>query len=145
MTNKQERSTTNTRPDLCHFIGKDIKDQFILIERPASSSNTGFYMTLRVKSENNDDQIQLQMYTKNKGTHVFFFSLINEKEKLDKKHSFFAIKKSSAELEKFVNIPLISWETEVTAFFENPFDAETEAGTLQDYTTTMTYKNLLDH
>jgi hypothetical protein len=144
MTNKQERSTTNTRPDLCHFIGKDLKDQFILIERPDSKSSSGFYMTLRVKSENNEDQIQLQMYTKNKGNHLFFFSLINEKEKLDKKHTYFVIKKPSAELEKYVNIPLISWETEVTSFFENPFDAETEAGKLQAYTKTMTYKDLLD-
>jgi hypothetical protein len=78
---------------------------------------------------------------------VFFFSLINDKNKLDRKHHFFAIKKTKEEVDNLSTqnaLSLVNWESEIVVFVKNPFSSDLEADNLRAYTQAMTFKDLLD-
>ena len=79
-------------------------------------------MTLRTKKDSSEDQLKLQMYTKNRNIYTFFFSLIDDKEKLDRKHHFFCIKKTKEEVEALSTqnaSSIVTWETEIVLFVNN--------------------------
>lgn len=87
------------------------------------------------------------MYARNRTHYVFFFSLINDREKLDRKHHFFAIKKTKEEVDRLAALNaecLVEWESDIVLFKKNPFSGKSEAETLRGYTQMMKYKQLLD-
>jgi hypothetical protein len=54
---KNLQSARDQIEDLTYFIRDALKDTFILVE-----DKRGNYLTLRIKKDNSDDQIRLQMY-----------------------------------------------------------------------------------
>lgn len=48
----------------------------------------------RMVHQSLDEQIELQMYYKNKNYYVFLFSLVNDSNKFDKKKNWFFIRKT---------------------------------------------------
>jgi hypothetical protein len=59
----------------------------------------GEYKNIRIQEERNEENIQLQMYTKTKKHYVFVFTLVNDTDKLDTKCTYFAIQKRTDEVE----------------------------------------------
>lgn len=142
-TDQKQGPSIHGQPNqLDYFIRQQLQDHFILVE-----DKRGNYMTLRIKNESSDDQLRLQMYARNKNHFVFFFSLIDDREKLDRKHHFFAIKKSKEDVER-LSIQnaesIVDWESEIVLFVRNPFNRDFEPDNLRAYTQSMTFKHLLD-
>lgn len=79
---------------------------------------------------------------------MFIFTVTDDREKLDRKHTWFAVKKSMADVKNLGDqnsLALIQRETEVTVFNDNAFSGQTEDDVLIDYTTDMTYEDLINH
>jgi hypothetical protein len=92
-TNSNKKSLSNDK--LTHHLPDELNSEFIIVEGKA-----GTYLTLRLNnSYNEDDVVKLQTYYKNKHWYVFFLTLVNESEKLDRKHTYFVIRKSHKEVE----------------------------------------------
>ena len=113
-----------------------LKDEFVLIEH-----KNGSYVTIRFQSifshEDMEDIVTLETYYKNKTHYVFFMSLINESEKLDRKHSYFMIKKTHKEVENMGsnnNISLVTNDTPITIICNNKFKGESEDVMMNAYT-----------
>ena len=141
LTNSNKKSLSNEK--LTHHIPEELNSEFILVE-----GKNGTYMTLRlINNYNEDDVVTLQTYYKNKHWYVFFLTLANESEKLDRKHTYFMIKKSHKEVENMGalnNIPLVSMDENVTIILQNKFKGENEQENLGAYTQNMTYRDLLE-
>mmetsp|Transcript_38034 Transcript_38034/g.58060 ORF Transcript_38034/g.58060 Transcript_38034/m.58060 type:complete len:206 (-) Transcript_38034:3186-3803(-) len=58
----------------------------------------GAYMNVRIKADHNLENIKLQSYFKTKNYYLFFFTLVNEKEKLERKNSYFVVRKTTQEI-----------------------------------------------
>lgn len=58
----------------------------------------GYYLNLRIKDDNDIENIRVEMYNKNDYFYTFFFSLTNDADKFDHKHTYFAVKKSIDEV-----------------------------------------------
>lgn len=81
----------NSQNKPCHnLVPRDHQNDFFFVE-----DKNGQYLSIRFKKPIlKEENITLQYYFKNKAFYVFFFTLTNEREKLDRKHTWFAVKKS---------------------------------------------------
>jgi hypothetical protein len=119
-TNAREPVREDQDPEFEHMtycLERQNSDMFMLVE-----SKGGAYLNIRVKQDHNLEQIHFQMYTKNKTYYTFFFTLINEREKLDRKHTYFAVRKTIKEVEEMGidnHESLIKMDQEVTIFLKN--------------------------
>lgn len=110
----------------------------------------------------NDDKLRLEMYVKNKTHYVFFFSLINDKDKLKRKHHFFAVKKTKDEVDQLGQLnsqTVVTRDTQIIVFVQNKNQDKSDSVNLSNYTMDslpsvgpkgkkarrpMTYQDLLD-
>lgn len=125
------------------FHVKDLqKDTFVIVE-----NSKGLYMSLRIKLEHCTEKLRLQMYTKNKHSYSFFFTLTNEKDKQNVNQHFFAIKKTVKDVEELGlnnNDAIITMDKEITVFVNNEYNNKNEKGNLAAYTQTMPFKDLIE-
>jgi hypothetical protein len=84
-----------TQRQLTHRIEKNYKDMFMVVEGKA-----GRYMNIRIKLDYNTEAVKGIVYFRSKNHYVFFFTLVNEKEKFARKHNYFMMKKSIKEVEE---------------------------------------------
>lgn len=68
---------------------------FMVVEGKA-----GKYMNIRIKLDYNTEDVKCIVYFKSKNNYVFMFTLVNDKEKFDRKHNYFLMKKSIKEVEE---------------------------------------------
>lgn len=133
----------STEPSLhfTHRIPNEDKDDFIVIE-----DVDGFYLNLRIKQDFVFENIRIEMYSKNQYDYTFFFSLTNDSDKFDFKHTYFTVKKSVEEVKQLGadnHKALIYPETLITMFSENKFEFE-DHKVLDDYTRHITFGDLCD-
>ena len=86
------------------------------------------------------------MYNKNEFYYTFIFSLANDNDKLDHKHTYFVVRKTIEEVERLGsdnNEPIIDKHTEVIIFKDNDFKPHDETVLLQ-YTESMCFEDLLN-
>lgn len=128
-----------------HRIAFKDMDQFMVVEDP-----NGFYLNMRIKHEFNYQNvpyvIRVEMYNKNEFFYTFFFSLTNDIDKFDHKHTYFAVRLSIDEvLEKGADnhLPIVDNETECVVFRENDLKAEDDS-ILRNYTQIMNFTDLVD-
>jgi hypothetical protein len=79
----------------------------------------GYFMNLRIKQEWEIENIRVEMYNKNEHFYTFFFSLINDIDKFDNKHNYFAVQKTIEEVNEMGqdnHIPVVDKDTYVTVF-----------------------------
>jgi len=130
---------------LKYSMEADLKDQFILVEAMTKKGN---YLNIKIKpNEHWWSDLQYQMYSRNKFYYVFFFTFVNDKEKLNRKHHWFAIRKTIAEVEAMGDNndhALITMHDDVCVFNENSFDGKDEGDNLKQYTTMMKLQDLVE-
>lgn len=122
-----------------HRIDNEDKENFIVVE-----AANGYYLNLRVKLDHNMENIRMEMYSKNQYDYTFFFSLTNDSDKFDFKHTYFTVRKSAEEVQELGqdnHMPIIQKDSEITIFLENAFDVE-DRRVLEDYTRRMTFGDL---
>jgi len=73
-----------------HRIGIKDKENFMVAEAP-----NGNYLNLRIKQDWEIENIRVEMYNKNDQFYTFFFSLTNDIDKFDHKHTYFAVQKKN--------------------------------------------------
>jgi hypothetical protein len=86
------------------------------------------------------------MYNKNEFCYTFFFSLTNDIDKFDNKHTYFAVKKSIEDVNEIGqdnHIPIVDKDTDIVIFTENDFKAD-DNHILRNYTEEMTFAGLID-
>mgnify|MGYP006893250764 CR=1 FL=1 len=79
----------------CHSIERQQRDMFMIVE-----GKLGKYLNIRIKQDHNLETLHFQVYMRNKHYYTFFFTMVNEKEKLDIKHTNFAVRYSIKEIEE---------------------------------------------
>ena len=107
----------------------------------------GEYMNLRIKNNLCHEKIKPLMYNRSRQYYCFFFALKNELTKNEKKHTYFAVRKTISEVETLgvENFePLIRMDTKVTIITENDFVGNKDSEILKKYTQEMTFKELID-
>jgi len=103
-----------------YHLEKHNSEMFMIIER-----KDGSYHNIRVKQDHLMEPVHFQMYTKNKFYYTFFFTMVNDRERLNIKHHFFAIRKTVKEIEEMSfdnNLSLIQMEQDITVFVKNDFN-----------------------
>ena len=117
----------------------------MLVEDP-----NGNYLNLRIKHEFNHQNIpyviRVEMYNKNEFFYTFFFSMTNDIDKFDHKHTYFAVRMSVDDvLERGADnhLPIVDNETDVVIFKENDFLAEDQQ-VLRNYTQMMSFHDLVE-
>ena len=83
---------------LTHRIEKNDKDTFMVVE-----GKQGKYLNIRIKLDYNSEDVKCIVYFKTSKSYVFVFTLVNEKEKFDRKHNYFFMKKSIKEVEEMAS------------------------------------------
>ena len=80
---------------LTHRVERNDRDTFMVVE-----GKQGKYMNIRIKLDYHSEEIKCIVYFKSKNNYIFLFTLVNEKEKFDRKHSYFFMKKTIKEVEE---------------------------------------------
>jgi hypothetical protein len=66
------------------------KEEYMVVE-----SKEGAYLSVKIKDNNlHDLDIRFEMYNRSTNWYTFFFSMVNDKHIRNKKHSYFAVRKS---------------------------------------------------
>ena len=60
----------------------------------------GKYINVRIKLDYNTEDVKCIVYFRSKSNYIFVFTLVNEKEKFDRKHTYFFVKKTVKEVEE---------------------------------------------
>ena len=126
---------------MTHRIEKNDKDMFMVVE-----IKQGKYMNIRVKLDYNTEEVKCIAYFKSKNNYIFLFTLVNEKEKFDRKHNYFFMKKTLKEVEEMGqdnHQSLIKMEQNVIVILPNTFEG-TKKELLGNFTRNMTFKELID-
>ena len=106
----------------------------------------GKYMNIRIKLDYNTEDVKCIVYFKSKNNYVFMFTLVNDKEKFDRKHNYFLMKKSIKEVEEMGqdnHQSLIKMEQMITVITPSTFEG-TKKEILESFTRHMTFKELID-
>lgn len=106
----------------------------------------GEYLNLRIKNDQCIEKLTPIMYNKSRQYYCFFFALRNEMNK-EKKHTYFAVRKTVHEIEEHGqdnSDPLIRMDTKITIITENDFKSIKDSESLKKYTQDMTFKELID-
>lgn len=93
------------------------------------------------------ERIKPMMYQKTRHYYVFFFALKNDKDKAERKHTYFAVRKTVDEVMDLGydnSNPLIKMDQKVTIIDENDFIGSKESEICQKYTQEMPFKELID-
>ena len=126
---------------LTHRVEKNDKDMFMIVE-----IKQGKYFNIRVKLDYNTEEVKCIAYFKSKNNYIFLFTLVNEKEKFDRKHSYFFMKKTLKEVEEMGqdnHQSLIKMEQNITVILANTFEGNKKE-LLGNFTKNMTFKELID-
>jgi hypothetical protein len=59
----------------------------------------GTFHNLKLKQDHCHERVQLQTYYRTKFYYLFFFTLLNEEDKLERRHNYFVVRKSLQEVE----------------------------------------------
>jgi len=66
------------------------KEEYMVIE-----SKEGAYLSVKIKDNNlHDLDIRFEMYNRCTKYYVFFFSMVNDKDIRNKRHTYFAVRKT---------------------------------------------------
>ena len=73
-----------------HRISASEKEEFMVLE-----STEGGYFSIRLKDKDlHDLDIRFEMYNRSANWYTFFFSMVNDKDIRNKRHTYFAVRKS---------------------------------------------------
>lgn len=61
-------------------------------------NNNGSYLNIRIKQDDNENEIRLEMYNISTHYYTFFFSFVNDNDIRNRKHTYFAIRKTHEEI-----------------------------------------------
>ena len=90
-----------------HRISALEKEDFMILE-----SGEGSYHNIRIKEKDQHDlDLRFEMYNKSTHFYTFFFSLINDKDIRNKRHTYFAVRKTFAEVHDMAqdnHVPIIT-------------------------------------
>lgn len=87
--------------------------KYILVE-----GKNGTYHNIKIKQDHMKGQIRFQSYYKNKYFYTFVFTLIDDSQKLSRKHNYFFVKKTTKEVEVMAQdniIAIVTPSTNLTA------------------------------
>lgn len=87
--------------------------KYVLVE-----AKNGTYHNIKIKQDHMKGKVHFQCYFKNKFFYTFVFSLIDDTQKLSRKHNYFFVKKTMKEVEAMAQdniIALVTPAQEVTA------------------------------
>lgn len=118
------------------------KEQNFIVE-----GKNGMYLNIRLKQDHNLEDVRLQYYQKTKTHYIFFLQLVNEKEKLNRKHNWFALRKTIAEIEEMGvdnNQALVEKTSRISVFLDNDLDGENEKDICEKFTEEMTFFDLIE-
>jgi hypothetical protein len=66
------------------------KEEYMVLE-----SKEGAYLSIKIKENSlHDLDIRFEMYNRNANWYTFFFSMVNDKDIRNKRHTYFAVRKS---------------------------------------------------
>lgn len=102
---------------LNYQLAKADKQRYIIVE-----DKNGTYHNLKIKQDHMKGKIHFQCYFKNKFFYTFVFTLIDDQQKLSRKHNYFFVKKSNKEVENMAQdnvLSIVAPNTEVTAVVYN--------------------------
>ena len=126
---------------LTFALDQDNLSRFMLVE-----AKGGSYHNIRIKQEHNLEHVKLQAYYRTKYYYLFFFTLANEKDKLERKHSYFAVRKTLQEVEDMGydnHQSIIQMDLDVTVFM--PYSSlSTDKSELLGFTRKMTFEQLIE-
>jgi hypothetical protein len=90
-----------------HRISAEEKEEFMVLE-----SMDGAYHSIRIKDKDlHDLDIRFEMYNRSHNWYTFFFSMVNDKDIRNKRHTYFAVRKSIKDIHEMAmnnHIALIS-------------------------------------
>jgi hypothetical protein len=107
------------------------------------SINGGYY-NIRMKQDENENDIRLEMYNINEHYYTFFFSMINDKDIRNRKHQYFALRKTHEEIHAMGednHKSLIAMDTELSVIQVNQFN-KSEIDIVKDYTKKTNFRQL---
>jgi hypothetical protein len=129
---------------------KHVTFQMDLINRDTNiivEANGGMYKNLRLKQDHNESKIKLQYYQRTKKYYIFFLELINDQKHYDIKKTYFAVRKSIAEIEE-LSIDnykaVVENQTDVVVFLENDLLGANDADICDKFTEICTFEELVD-
>lgn len=117
------------------------KEQNFIVE-----SKNGLYINCRLKQDHNLEDIRLQYYQKTKTHYLFFLQLVNESVKIDRKHTWFAIRKTIAEIEEMGmdnNKALVEKSSDCVIFLENDLNGS-EDEVCENFTEVVTFTEMVE-
>lgn len=88
---------------LNYQLAKGDQVKYILVE-----GKNGTYHNIKIKQDHMKGKIHFQCYFKNKFFYTFVFTLIDDSQKLSRKHNYFFIKKSMKEVENMAQDNVIA-------------------------------------